>query len=131
MDKELFADLLAGLEEAVEVINGRAVAARESHFDGRVLVEIREDGKTVWTLAEAARQLAEKLPMHSLPLVQPEVRFIREQLNQTQAGFADLLGVSVETVRKWEQKKREPRGPARKLLTIAVQNPAALLAASA
>jgi putative transcriptional regulator len=34
-----------------------------------------------------------------------------------------LMGVSVRTLQDWEQKRREPQGPAKALLRIAEQHP--------
>lgn len=58
----------------------------------------------------------------------PAVADIRERVGLTQPEFADLLGVSVRTVRDWEQGREAPTGPARILLLVADQNPQALLA---
>jgi putative transcriptional regulator len=52
---------------------------------------------------------------------------IRKRLNQTQRGFAALLGVSVRTVQEWEQGRCQPTGPAKALLRIADQHPEVLL----
>ena len=60
------------------------------------------------------------------PLV---VRKIRENLNQSQTEFAYMIGVSVSTLRNWEQGLRNPEGPARALLKIAEKNPRAVLEA--
>ncbi|HEY9516194.1 MAG TPA: helix-turn-helix domain-containing protein [Gemmatimonadaceae bacterium] len=48
---------------------------------------------------------------------------IRSQLRLSQAVFAMALNVSAETVRAWEQGKREPDGAALRLLQIAEQHP--------
>ena len=48
---------------------------------------------------------------------------IRSQLRLSQAVFAMALNVSPETVRAWEQGKREPDGAALRLLQIAEQHP--------
>ncbi len=48
---------------------------------------------------------------------------IRDGLRLSQAVFAMALIVSVETVRPWEQGKREPDGAALRLLQIAEQHP--------
>ena len=45
-------------------------------------------------------------------------RGLRTRLHLTQAEFAARIGVPIETVRTWEQGKREPRGPARALLKV-------------
>ena len=55
-------------------------------------------------------------------------RTVRGQTGLTQAAFAERIGVPVETVRNWEQGKRSPRGPARALLKVLEQAPAAAFA---
>ena len=46
-------------------------------------------------------------------------RFVR--LSQTQ--FAKAMGISVHTLRNWEQNRRKPEGPALALLRIAARHP--------
>lgn len=41
----------------------------------------------------------------------------------TQAAFADELGISVKTLRNWEQGKRKPSGPALVLLRLLERDP--------
>ena len=55
-----------------------------------------------------------------------DVPQIRKALGYSQEEFAALMGVSVGTLRNWEQARREPHGPARSLLLIAAMNPAAV-----
>jgi putative transcriptional regulator len=38
-----------------------------------------------------------------------------------------MIGVSVRTLQNWEQGRREPKGPAKALLRIALRNPSAVL----
>ena len=38
-----------------------------------------------------------------------------------------MLGISVRTLRNWEQGRRVPEGPARVLLQVAAKHPAAVL----
>ena len=45
----------------------------------------------------------------------------------SQPIFAAALNVSPETVRAWEQGKREPDGPTLRLLEVAEQHPEVLL----
>ena len=58
-----------------------------------------------------------------------DVRAIREGLDLTQADFALLIGVSLATLRNWEQGRRVPEGPARALLRVAAVNPKAVVTA--
>ena len=55
-----------------------------------------------------------------------EVARVRHSLDLTQEEFAGLLGIGVSTLRSWEQKKREPSGAARMLITIAIKHPEVL-----
>jgi putative transcriptional regulator len=54
---------------------------------------------------------------------------IRKELGLSQDEFARMMGVSVATLRNWEQGRREPRGPARSLLLVASMEPAVVLRA--
>ncbi len=54
---------------------------------------------------------------------EPDPREIRAKLGMTQEEFATALGISVKTLRNWEQGRRDPSGPAMRLLRIAEQNP--------
>ena len=61
-------------------------------------------------------------------VVEPvHVQAIRRRLGMTQPEFAQLIGVSVATLRNWEQGRRQPHGPARALLKVVAKNPAAVL----
>jgi len=55
------------------------------------------------------------------------VRAIRLQapgdIGATQEVFANLIGVPVKTLRNWEQRRREPTGPARVLLYMIQRDP--------
>lgn len=55
-----------------------------------------------------------------------DVRAVREKLGTTQAEFALMIGVSVATLRNWEQGRRTPEGPALALLRVAARNPEAV-----
>lgn len=57
------------------------------------------------------------------------VRVIRDGLGLSQESFTGFLGVSIGTVRGWEQGRREPQGPARALLLVAATQPHAVQAA--
>jgi putative transcriptional regulator len=48
---------------------------------------------------------------------------LRRFVGLTQQAFADALGISVHTLRNWEQGRRTPEGPALALLRIAARHP--------
>lgn len=54
----------------------------------------------------------------------------RTTLKLSQDKFATLLGVSVGTLRGWEQGRRKPNRAAEVLLRVAVKNPKAVLEAA-
>jgi putative transcriptional regulator len=45
-----------------------------------------------------------------------EIRHIRRYLGLNAADFGALVGVSGRTVEDWEQGRRKPSGPARKIM---------------
>ncbi|MFZ0694348.1 MAG: helix-turn-helix domain-containing protein, partial [Alphaproteobacteria bacterium] len=47
-----------------------------------------------------------------------DVRAIRTRLRMTQEEFAGRFGFSVNTLRHWEQGKRQPEGPTRAYLLV-------------
>jgi putative transcriptional regulator len=66
-------------------------------------------------------------PLRTFTFPDSEVRKIREKYGLSQDKFATLMGISVATLRNWEQGRRKPEGPARVLLRIAATHPNALL----
>jgi putative transcriptional regulator len=60
----------------------------------------------------------------------PDVAALRAKFKLSQAKFAALLGISVDTLQNWEQQRRQPEGPAKVLLRIAAAHPEVLLAVS-
>jgi len=52
-----------------------------------------------------------------------DVKAIREKLALTQTQFAARFGFSVNTLRHWEQGKRQPEGPTRAYLTVIARTP--------
>src|SRR5688572_13281724 len=55
-----------------------------------------------------------------------DVKAIRALLEQTQEDFAAMIGVSVATLRNWEQGRLTPEGPALALLRVAAAEPRAV-----
>ncbi len=92
MNEELFADLLASVEEAGRIARGEQRPARRTEVEPERL----------------------------------DVKGIRERYELSQTRFAALLGISVKTLRNWEQGRRAPVGPARVLLLVAAKHPDAV-----
>ena len=57
---------------------------------------------------------------------EPDVKAIREKLGVSQTMFAMLIGVSIRTIQNWEQGHRHPTGPAKVLLRLVADDPAAV-----
>ena len=55
-----------------------------------------------------------------------DVRAIRMKLGLTQEEFAGQFGFSVNTLRHWEQGKRQPEGPTRAYLLVIDRAPKAV-----
>jgi len=55
-----------------------------------------------------------------------DVKKIRAGLDLSQPDFALMIGVSVATLRNWEQGRRTPEGPALALLRVAAAEPKAV-----
>jgi len=65
-------------------------------------------------------------PSRAITFKRADIRGIRDSLGKSQTEFAMMIGVSVATLRNWEQGRRIPDGPAQALLRVAAQNPEAV-----
>lgn len=109
-DETTFAKLLlAGMREAAAHARGDLEVVRRTKITRRLL---RTD------------HLCVRRP-GAFP--QDRIRALRDGLGVSQAVFADLLNVSLSTVRAWEQGQRRPHGPSLRLLEVAEEEPMALL----
>lgn len=52
-----------------------------------------------------------------------DVKAIREATGKTRDELAKIIGTSTETIKSWENKRRNPTGPAQKLLRLIQSNP--------
>ncbi len=52
-----------------------------------------------------------------------DIKKIRNDLNLSQPVFARMIGVSLKTLRNWEQGRRQPTGPAQALLKVVQDYP--------
>ena len=56
-----------------------------------------------------------------------DVKAIRRKTGMSQQGFCATFGISLGTLRHWEQGLRSPRGPARVLLKVVDNDPQAVI----
>ena len=89
---------------------------RRENFE-ELLESVREGGRILRGEAKPSREFV---------FTPEDVQSIRKKLKKSQDEFALMLGVSVATLRNWEQGRRHPHGPARALLKIAAENPKAV-----
>jgi len=66
-------------------------------------------------------------PSRMFHFPESEVKKLREHYGLSQNKFASLIGISVATLRNWEQGRRKPEGPAKVLLMVAAKHPDVLL----
>ena len=77
----------------------------------------------------AARHLrGEDVGLHSrtLTIDVPLAQAARRMSGLSQAEFSARLGISVGTLRNWEQGRREPSGPAKALINLILRRPEVL-----
>jgi putative transcriptional regulator len=65
-------------------------------------------------------------PSRLTRLDEPDIRRLRERYGLSQSKFAVLMGISVGTLRNWEQGRRKPEGSARVLLRVVERHPEAV-----
>ena len=83
--------------------------------------------KLTESIKQAGRiRRGEAKPSRIIEVSPPDIKAIRAKLGKSQADFALMIGVSVGTLRNWEQGRRRPEGPARALLKVASVNPSAV-----
>lgn len=90
---------------------------KEELFD-ELLASVRQGG---------AIMRGERKPSRVFLVGEPDARKIRERYGLSQKKFARLMGISVGTLRNWEQGRRCPEGPAKVLLKVAAKHPEAVL----
>lgn len=90
---------------------------KDNDFE-QLLESVREAGKI------RKNQLKPGRVFHFEPA---DVKKIRERLGMSQTEFALMIGVSVATLRNWEQGRRVPEGPARALLKVVAKRPDAVV----
>lgn len=76
---------------------------------------------------EHAKGESTKVVEHKFEAI--NVKAIRENTGMSQQKFCATFGISLGTLRHWEQGLRSPRGPARVLLQVVRHNPKAIVEA--
>ncbi|MDO8502127.1 MAG: helix-turn-helix domain-containing protein [Gemmatimonadaceae bacterium] len=100
--------LIGSLKEAVAIERGEAAPASVST-----------------QVVTARTSTASPAPLYGAN----DVKKIRTSVKLSQAVFAATLNVSPDTVRAWEQGKKQPGGPAARLLELTEKNPGWVLTA--
>lgn len=80
----------------------------------------------VRSVRQAGRIRRGAAPSRSFSFAPADVKAIRSKLGKSQREFALMIGVSVATLRNWEQGRRTPDGPALALLRVASVDPKAV-----
>lgn len=87
----------------------------EEVFDGDCYVSVRD--------ADALhKQIALRLIKQKTDLKGEQVRFLRKEMDLTQAELAALVNVSAQTVARWEKDQTEVPGPVNVLLRLITLN---------
>ncbi len=82
--------------------------------------------RLVRSVRQAGRIRRGAKPSRALSFAPADVKAIRSKLGKSQSEFALMIGVSVGTLRNWEQGRRTPDGPALALLRVASADPKAV-----
>ena len=93
-------------------------------FD-ELLASVREGG----AILRGARRPTRST--RSTRIAEPDVRLLRERYRLSQSKFAALMGISVATLRNWEQGRRRPEGSAKVLLRVVARHPEIVLESAA
>lgn len=88
-----------------------------------VIPQLKDIAEDLVTYLTGKGQL---LPMPPVNSADPDPIAIRNAMGVSQTKFAQLIGVSVRTLHKWEQHTSSPSGAAKTLLKIAATNPLAI-----
>jgi len=67
-----------------------------------------------------------KTPSRAFAINGANIKQLRAEYDLSQNEFAALMGISVKTLRNWEQGRRMPEGAAKVLLQVAAKHPEAV-----
>jgi len=104
---------------------GRTEIGADQAGQGRMEMKDEDFAELVESVKEAgAIMRGEVQPSRRIEVTSLDIKAIREGTKKSQNEFALMIGVSLGTLRNWEQGRRRPDGPARALLKVVAQNPA-------
>lgn len=89
-----FESIMKGLEEAVEISEGRKIGRRQT-----LTINPVEDVSGA------------------------DIKALRKKLHVTQVAFGTIMGVTQKTVEAWEKGTNAPNGTARRLISMFNQDP--------
>lgn len=92
-------------------------------MEKQMFEELLESVKEVKNIIDGKVQ-----PSRRFLFEEPNPKEIRAKLKLTQDQLANLMNISVHTLRNWEQGRRHPEGPARVLLNLVNNHPEILMA---
>ena len=116
-------DPILRLRKSQGVFSQATVAGNPSRFAGEMPLK---DFRSLGRGSRGAILRGEAKPSRAFVVDGPNIKRIRANYRLSQGQFAALLGISVGTLRNWEQGRRTPEGPARVLLQVAARHPDAV-----
>lgn len=79
-------------------------------------------------LGEVEDYLSGKTKGHKVTVPgEVDIKAVRKRLGLTQIQFSTTFSLSLDNVKNWESQRRKPEAPARALLTVIEQDPAAVI----
>ena len=106
--------------------HGIGIALRENgmtRYDECAILE-KSQGKS--TLDDLLVLPCEGPKKESKPLTPSEIKKLRMDANMTQAGLAEVLGMTVKAVEAWESGRNIPSGAADKILRVMQKHPSVI-----
>lgn len=85
--------------------------------------DFKEDLKAFMLEEKGVKTGHFKTTIYVRPAKPAEIKETRKSLEITQQDFANVVGVSLQTVKAWETGIRNPDGPASKLIRLLKRDP--------
>jgi DNA-binding transcriptional regulator YiaG len=123
MKKSDFEGLRGSVREMLAIEREQEAPARTHVYQGKVLIRIEENGEVVWSLATAGKTILQVIAAANPRSIGEFIQVLRETLNQSQEGFAEMLSIPLATLQGWEQGRRTPDAAAEKLLRVTAKRP--------